>query len=97
MPLPKGASASQYIDHFVASKNKRFEGKSKKDRIKMALGAFYRAHPKKRTHTIKEDAVPVNNVSGGNVAGLDNNPGVNKINKKKSRRLRDIISSAKLK
>ena len=34
-----------YIHHFVNSKNSRFDGKSKAERIQMALGAFY--HNKK--------------------------------------------------
>jgi len=36
-------SASEWIDDFVHSKNPKFEGKSKKDRIKMALAAHYAA------------------------------------------------------
>lgn len=37
----KNASASEYIDDFVHSSNPKFEGKSKKKRIQMALGAYY--------------------------------------------------------
>ncbi len=36
-----GNSASDYIDDFVHSSNKRFDGKSKEERIRMALGAYY--------------------------------------------------------
>lgn len=32
-----------YIRDFIASKNPRFKGKTKKERIKMALGAYYDA------------------------------------------------------
>ncbi len=36
-----GNSAGDYIDDFVHSSNKRFDGKSKEERIRMALGAYY--------------------------------------------------------
>jgi hypothetical protein len=39
--LPASATAGDYIDDFVHSKNPKFEGKSKEERKKMALGAFY--------------------------------------------------------
>ena len=39
--LAPNAKASDYIDDFVHSKNKKFAGKSKKERIRMALGAYY--------------------------------------------------------
>lgn len=39
--LAKDASASAYIKDFVHSKNKKFGGDSKKERIKRALGAYY--------------------------------------------------------
>lgn len=35
--------ASEWIKDFIASDNPRFEGKSKKERIQMALGAYYAA------------------------------------------------------
>lgn len=40
------ATASDYIDDFVHSKNKKFEGDSKKQRIRRALGAYYNAKGK---------------------------------------------------
>jgi hypothetical protein len=39
--LSPDAPASEYIDDFVHSDNKRFKGKSKAERIRMALGASY--------------------------------------------------------
>ena len=45
--LTKATPASTYISDFVKSDNPKFEGKSKKERIKMALGAFYSKHPEK--------------------------------------------------
>ena len=39
--LAKDATASDWIHDFVHSTNPKFEGKSKKERIKMALGAYY--------------------------------------------------------
>lgn len=39
--LSKDAKAGEWISDFVKSDNPKFEGKSKKERIKMALGAYY--------------------------------------------------------
>lgn len=36
-----GNTAADYIHDFVNSSNPKFEGKSKQERIRMALGAFY--------------------------------------------------------
>jgi hypothetical protein len=44
--LPADASVSDYIHDFVHSKNPRFEGKNKSERIRMALGAAYGAKAK---------------------------------------------------
>ncbi|CAB4168077.1 hypothetical protein UFOVP1666_158 [uncultured Caudovirales phage] len=41
--LSKSDPMGKWIDDFVHSKDKRFEGKSTKERIKMAQGAFYGA------------------------------------------------------
>lgn len=41
--LKPSMGAAKYIQDFVKSKDPRFEGKTKKERIKMALGAFYGA------------------------------------------------------
>ena len=40
--------ASEWIKDFVNSKDKRFEGKSKKERVQMALGAYYAAKKGKK-------------------------------------------------
>jgi hypothetical protein len=39
--LGSSATAGEWIHDFVNSKNSKFAGKSKKERIKMALGAYY--------------------------------------------------------
>jgi hypothetical protein len=39
--LSKDAKAGDWIHDFVHSENPKFEGKTKKERIKMALGAYY--------------------------------------------------------
>lgn len=39
--LSKSAPASEWIKDFVHSNNPKFKGKSKEERIKMALGAYY--------------------------------------------------------
>lgn len=41
--LNPSMGAAKYIQDFVKSKDPRFEGKTKKERIKMALGAYYGA------------------------------------------------------
>jgi hypothetical protein len=45
--LSKDATASDYISDFVHSTNPKFDGKSKKERINMALGSYYDTHKKK--------------------------------------------------
>jgi len=45
--LTKDMSAGDVISDFVHSKDPKFEGKSKKMRQKMALGAYYGMHPEK--------------------------------------------------
>ena len=45
--MSKDAKAGDYISDFVHSTNPKFEGKSKKERIKMALGAYYDTNKKK--------------------------------------------------
>jgi hypothetical protein len=46
--------ASEWIKDFVASDNPKFEGKSKKERIQMALGAYYAAKRAKNEATEKK-------------------------------------------
>lgn len=48
------ASASDYIDDFVNSDDPRFKGKSKEERINMALGAYYNKMEVDRTPSKKE-------------------------------------------
>jgi len=45
--LSKDAKAGDWISDFVHSTNPKFDGKSKKERINMALGAYYNTHKKK--------------------------------------------------
>jgi hypothetical protein len=45
--LTKKTSAGEVISDFVHSKNPKFAGKSKSERTKMALGAYYGMHPEK--------------------------------------------------
>ena len=45
--LSKDASAGDWIKDFVHSTNPKFDGKSKKERMNMALGAYYSTHKKK--------------------------------------------------
>lgn len=45
--LTRKMDAADIIHDFIHSNDPRFHGKSKKERIKMALGAFYSMHPEK--------------------------------------------------
>ena len=53
--LTKKTSVSAIIHDFVHSDNPKFKGKSKKERQKMALGAYYSMHPEK-SKKVQEDA-----------------------------------------
>lgn len=46
MPITNKTPLDQIIHDFVHSKDKRFDGKSTKERIKMAQGAYYSMHEK---------------------------------------------------
>lgn len=46
--------AGVWIDDFVKSDDPRFEGKSKEERIKMALGAWYAAQKKESVESLEE-------------------------------------------
>lgn len=57
--LGKDATASDWISDFVHSTNPKFEGKTKKERIKMALGAYYgQAREKQQTEAVQKVDVP---------------------------------------
>ena len=52
MPLTSSTPTKTWIDDFVHSKNPKFDGKSKKKRIQMALAASYE---KKRNDSMNEE------------------------------------------
>jgi hypothetical protein len=51
--LSKSDPVEKWISDFVHSKNDKFKGKSKQERIKMALGAYYAS---KKNEAVTEDA-----------------------------------------
>ncbi len=53
--LSKSATASDWIHDFVKSDAPQFKGKSKKQRIKMALGAYYASQQKESFSSIPQD------------------------------------------
>jgi len=59
--LTKDMSAADVIDDFVHSDDPKFKGKSKEERKKMALGAYYSMHPelKKEEVELEEDVYPL--------------------------------------
>ena len=52
--LTKKMSAGDVISDFVHSKNPKFAGKSKKERQRMALGAYYSKHPEESRKKMDE-------------------------------------------
>lgn len=63
--LSKDAPAGEWIHDFVHSKNPKFDGKSKAERKKMALGAYYGAQ--------KEEVEQINEISKSEVEHHFNN------------------------
>lgn len=61
-----------WITDFVKSTNPKFEGKSKKDRIKMALGAYYGAQEKNESISERRDR----RIVELSVGGHDNDSGL---------------------
>lgn len=57
--LNKATSVDDVIHDFVHSSNPKFAGKSKQERIKMALGAYYGMHPEKSRNTNEDLAMPL--------------------------------------
>lgn len=55
MPITKNMSIADVIKDFVNSTDKRFDGKSKDERIKMAKGAFYAM----QSESILNDDLPI--------------------------------------
>lgn len=54
--ITKKTKIDKIISDFVHSKDKRFHGKSKKERIEMAKGAYYGMHPELKRGEDKPDA-----------------------------------------
>ena len=57
--LTKKTTAGQVISDFIHSKDPKFAGKSKEERKKMALGAYYGMHPEKSKKMEEELAMPM--------------------------------------
>lgn len=57
--LTKKTPAGEVIKDFMKSKDPKFAGKSKEERKRMALGAYYGMHPKKSKKTNEDLAVPL--------------------------------------
>jgi len=53
--LTSDMTISDFIHDFVHSTDKRFAGKSRQERIKMATGAYYSMHPGKSNRSTNED------------------------------------------
>lgn len=51
MPITKSTSAGEIIKDFQDSDDPKFAGKSKEERRRMALGAYYSKHPEKSNKT----------------------------------------------
>ena len=66
--LSKDATASDWIHDFVHSDNPKFEGKTKKERIKMALGAYYAKQRNEEVEYLGEGATKIDQQSGSDRA-----------------------------
>ena len=53
--LTQNTSAKEIIDDFENSNDPKFAGKSKEERRRMALGAYYSMHPEKSKKKVDED------------------------------------------
>ena len=69
--LGKDASAGDYIHDFVHSDNPKFAGKSKAERKKMALGAYYGAQ--KEAYDVNSDAAITTDTLAGRLPGGKSN------------------------
>ena len=65
--LSSDAKAGDWIHDFVHSSNPKFEGKSKKERIRMALGAYYHSKRHKDGEGIAEESDNVTKDKEGKV------------------------------
>jgi len=68
--LGKDATAGDYIHDFVHSDNPKFDGKSKAERKKMALGAYYGAQ--KEAYEGSDDAITTDTLAGRMPGGRSN-------------------------
>jgi hypothetical protein len=68
--LGKDASAGDWIHDFVHSNNPKFDGKSKAERKKMALGAYYGAQ--KEAYEGSDDAITTDTLAGRMPGGRSN-------------------------
>jgi len=57
--LTKKTSAGEVISDFIHSKDPKFAGKSKEERKRMALGAYYGMHPEKSKKMEEDLAMPM--------------------------------------
>jgi hypothetical protein len=62
--LDPSMGASKYIHDFVHSDNPKFHGKSKKERIRMALGAYYGAKKEMKEATVISSEEELNEILG---------------------------------
>ena len=87
--ISKSATAGDYIDDFVHSKNPKFADKSKKERINMALGAYY---GKKNENVELEESDCVTPPQAKNIADKE----VDKHEKKMHDKKADLIKKEEL-
>jgi len=88
--LGKGATAADYIHDFVNSKNPKFDGKSKKERIRMALGAAYAARNDDADDTDEVSEKALGFKQKGNIFRMKNKT-IRKFASKKSRSLHTLL------
>jgi hypothetical protein len=81
--ITKDMSAGEIISDFVNSDDPKFDGKSKEERKKMALGAYYSMHPEKSKNESYENSLYTNmltKLEEGRKKGSKNKPKGEKLN-----------------
>jgi hypothetical protein len=68
--LGKDASAGDWIHDFIHSDNPKFAGKSKKERQKMALGAYYGKQNENTLDSLAATQAPCDGANGGETTSI---------------------------
>ena len=91
--MSDNATASDWIDDFVHSDNEKFKGKSKKERIRMALGAYYGHHKEEMNEKFENNLPWVKTME--KIHGIHNKTNKNEVYDRKIEKIKKYILSNK--